>query len=80
MSPFERDESAEGTSPPPVPPPEGMADIGPAGQPPSRQRRLSWRGRLVLIGGLVLTLLLIGGSALAHTLMHVTGSGMCGGG
>jgi hypothetical protein len=41
---------------------------------------MTWRGRLVLVGGLVLTLLLIGGSALAHTLMHATGSGMCGGG
>ena len=35
---------------------------------------------MVLIGAFVLTALMIGGSALAHTLMHATGSGMCGGG
>jgi hypothetical protein len=53
----------------------------PLGEAP--RRRLSWQARMVLVGGLVLAmlpLLLIGGSALAHTLMHASGSGMCGGG
>jgi hypothetical protein len=55
-----------------------LEGVGPPDGPP--QRRMTWRGRLILIGGTVIVLLMLGGSALAHALMHATGSGMCGGG
>ncbi len=59
-------------------PPPGAPSSGTDDEVAARPR-WTWRGRMVLIGGIVLVVLLVAGSALAHTLMHVTGTG-CGGG
>ena len=77
MPPFDIDPSD--TSGPQANPPAGIEPSDGTESSP-RRRGLSWQGRMVLIGGLVLTLLVIGGNALAHTLVHATGSGLCGGG